>query len=85
MEPNPFQLGVLRPSGAAHLLEEVPHLGVLDLEPLELLVNPFVPLQLFQSGPFTVQVGANRGREGETQRKSLIVTVFFFAQKKMVI
>ena len=43
------------------LLEEVPHLGVFDLESLQLLVDSLVSLQLFKSGPLTVQVGAEEG------------------------
>jgi hypothetical protein len=70
LNPTPFGWGSYNHLvGPAHLLEEVPHLGVLDLESLELLVDPFVPLQLFKSGPFTVQVGAKRGTEGETQKE----------------
>lgn len=42
--------------GHAHLLKEVPHLRVFGLEPLDLLMDPLIFLQLLQTGPLTVQV-----------------------------
>lgn len=41
-----------------YLVKEVPHLSHFGLKALELLVDPFVLLQLSNSGPFAVQVGA---------------------------
>lgn len=38
----------------SHLLKEVPHLCVLGLEPLDLLMDPLIFLQLLQTGPLTV-------------------------------
>ena len=45
---------------STHLLEEESHLGLFGLEPLELLVDPLIPLQLLQGGPLTVEVRARR-------------------------
>ena len=52
-----------------HLLEEGPHLSIFGLEPLELLMDPLVSLQLHQRGPLTVHVGAERNTEGTLVNK----------------
>lgn len=53
-----------------NLLEEGPHLRLFSLKSLQLLVDPLVPLKLFQSGPFTVHVRA----------RSNVVHVFNFGE-----
>lgn len=40
----------------SHLLENVPHLRMFSLEPLDLLMDPLVLFQLLHTGPLTVQV-----------------------------
>lgn len=40
----------------ADLLEQMPHLSVFGLEPLDFLMDPLISLQLLQSGPLAVQV-----------------------------
>lgn len=49
-----------------NLLEDVPHLGHLSLEPFQLLVDPLVPLQLLHAGPLTMHIRAEKSRNFST-------------------
>lgn len=61
--PNVPGLGTVPAMPSSHLSENVPHLGLLVPEALYLLGDPGVLLQLLQSCPLAVQVGAAEGKK----------------------
>lgn len=64
MSLNPLKLKVGRQNCGTDLCHEGGE-GLFGPEPLDLLVDPFVLLQLLQICPATVQVGATQREWGE--------------------